>query len=187
MLKKQTVWLLTMLSLIIVLSVYYMTSDQEDIAYIDTNDSSLQETAQQDDQEESADHEDVDIESMSEMHGSELFTTIRMELEDERNLKKDRLKEIVASSSATAQEINEALNEMDELEKIQTKETILQETILSANDRYEDILVRAEDEKVHVHVMTDELSKNEAVQIMQMVKDELGDVRVDVNFQGADR
>src|SRR5699024_1141787 len=92
MLKKQTVWLLTMLSLIIVLSVYYMTSDQEDIAYIDTNDSSLQETAQQDDQEESADHEDVDIESMSEMHGSELFTTIRMELEDERNLKKDRLK-----------------------------------------------------------------------------------------------
>lgn len=187
MLKKQTVWLLTMLSLIIVLSVYYMTSDQEDIAYIDTNDSSLQETAQQDDQEESADHEDVDIESMSEMHGSELFTTIRMELEDERNLKKDRLKEIVASSSATAQEINEALNEMDELEKIQTKETILQETILSANDRYEDVLVRAEDEKVHVHVMTDELSKNEAVQIMQMVKDELGDVRVDVNFQGADR
>jgi len=36
MLKKQTVWLLTMLSLMVVLSVYYMTSpNSEDLAYID--------------------------------------------------------------------------------------------------------------------------------------------------------
>lgn len=163
-----------------------MTSDKEDIAYIDTNDPSFEQTVQQDNNED-ANSEDVEIESMSEMHGSELFTTIRMELEDERNIKKDRLKEIVASSSATAAEINEALNEIDALEKIQTKETILQETILAAGDQFEDVLVRAEDEKVHVHVMTEELTRNEAVQIMQMVKDELGDVRVDVNFQGLDR
>ena len=39
-----------------------------------------------------------------------------MELEDERNIKKDRLKEIVASSSATATEINDALNEIDSME-----------------------------------------------------------------------
>lgn len=34
LLKKQTVWLLTMLSLVVVLSVYYVTSDpaKEDIA-----------------------------------------------------------------------------------------------------------------------------------------------------------
>src|SRR5690625_296232 len=186
MLKKQTVWLLTMLSLIIVLSVYYMTSDTEDIAYIDTNDPSFEQTVQQDNHED-VNNEDVEIESMSEMQGSELFTTIRMELEDERNIKKDRLKEIVASSSATAAEINEALNEIDTLEKIQTKETILQETISASSDQFEDVLVRAEDDKVHVHVMTEELTRNEAVQIMQMVKDELGDVRVDVNFQGIDR
>lgn len=186
MLKKQTVWLLTMLSLIIVLSVYYMTSDKEDIAYIDTNDQSFEQTVHQNDHDD-VDQEDVEIEHMSEMQGSELFTTIRMELEDERNIKKDRLKEIVASSSATATEINEALNEMDALEKIQTKETILQETILASNENYEDVLVRAEEEKVHVHVMTEELAREEAVQIMQMVKDELGNVRVDVNYQGIDK
>lgn len=52
MLKKQTVWLLTMLSLMIVLSIYYMTSDQEDIAYIETEDSQLEETIQEEESDE---------------------------------------------------------------------------------------------------------------------------------------
>ncbi len=178
MLKKQTVWLLTMLSLMIVLSVYYMMSDQEDVAYIDTEDQPFEETVQQE-----GEAEDIVIEDMEEVPHDELFTTIRMELEDERNIKKDRLKEIVASSEATATEINTALDEIDALEKMTTKETILQETILTTNEAFEDVLVRSEDDKVHVHVITDQLSKNEAVQIMQMVKDELGDKAVDVNFQ----
>src|SRR5699024_6592992 len=93
MLKKQTVWLLTMLSLMIVLSVYYMMSDQEDVAYIDTEDQPFEETVQQE-----GEAEDIVIEDMEEVPHDELFTTIRMELEDERNIKKDRLKEIVASS-----------------------------------------------------------------------------------------
>lgn len=59
----------------------------------------------------------------------------------------------------------------------------MQETILAANEKYEEVLVRAEDSKVHVHVMTDELARKEANQIMQMVRDELGEVPVDVNFQ----
>lgn len=181
MIKKQTVWLLTMLSLMIVLSVYYMMSDNEDLAYINTGEQeNMEQTVNQDQA-----NEDVDIENMAELNQSELFTTIRMELEDKRNIKKDRLKEIVASSSATTNEINEALNEMDEMEKVASKETILQETILAANENYEDVLVRAEDSKVHVHVITDNLPREEAVKIMQMVKDELGEIVVDVNFQAS--
>lgn len=179
MLKKQTVWLLTMLSLMIVLSVYYMMSDTEDFAYIQTGDENEEQTVEQSDSEDS----NIEVEDIRPVQGSELFTTIRMELEDERNIKKDRLKEIVASSNATTSEINEALNEIDELEKLATKETILQETILSAHEHYEDVLVRAEDDKVYVHVITDSLPKEEAVQIMQMVKDELGEITVDVIFQ----
>src|SRR5690625_128835 len=178
MLKKQTVWLLTMLSLMIVLSVYYMMSDQEDVAYIDTEQQPFEEAVQE---EEEA--EDVVIENMTEVDHDELFTTIRMELEDERNIKKDRLKDIVASSEATTTEINTALNEIDALENVTTKETILQESILTTNEAYEDVLVRADEDKAHVHVITDQLPKEEAVQIMQMVKDELGEIVVDVNFQ----
>src|SRR5690625_4647764 len=178
MLKKQTVWLLTMLSLMIVLSVYYMMSDKEDLAYVDTGQEEMEQTVNQDQTDA-----DVEVEGMSPVQSNELFTTIRMELEDERNLKIDRLKDIVASKSATATEINEAIDEIDEIEKTSTKESILQETILSVNNNYEDVLVRAEDNKVHVHVITDNLPREEAVKIMQMVKDELGELVVDVNFQ----
>jgi|SRR5690625_567268 len=181
MLKKQTVWLLTMLSLMIVLSVYYMMSDQEDVAYIETDEEAFEEAVQQSEGEDG--EEDIDIEKMAEVEPNEFFTTIRMELEDKRNEDKDRLKDIVASSDATATEVNTALNEIDELEATATKESILQETILTTNETYEDVLVRADEDKVHVHVITDQLPKEEAVQIMQMVKDELGDVVVDVNFQ----
>lgn len=174
MLKKQTVWLLTMLSLMIVLSVYYMMSDKEDLAYINTDEQDTKETVTEN---------DIDIEDINDIANNELFTTIRMELEDERNIKKDRLKDVVASSSATTNEINEALNEMDQMENVATKEMILQETILSTNETFEDVLVRAEDSKVHVHVITENLPRDEAVKIMQMVKDELGEMTVDINFQ----
>lgn len=180
MLKKQTVWLLTMLSLMIVLSVYYMMSDQEDVAYIETKQEPSEEAVQQ--EQVGEDGEDIVIEDMKEVDASEFLTTIRMELEDKRNIKKDRLKDIVASSDATASEINTALNEMDAIDETSTKESILQETVLNANENYEDVLIRAEEDKVRVHVVTDQLPKNEVVQIMQMVRDELGDVVVDVNF-----
>jgi len=180
MLKKQTVWLLTMLSLMIVLSFYYMTSDTEDLAYIDNGSNDSEEAAATDQAEDDGDAEVNDVNNVGE---DELFTTIRMELQDKRSMQKDRLKEVVASSSTSTNEKNEALNEIDVMDNVASKETILQDSILSATAEYEDVLVRADDEKVHVHVKVNELSKEEVVNIMQMVKDEFGEVTVDVNFQ----
>lgn len=180
MLKKQTVWLLTMLSLMIVLSVYYMTSDTEDLAYIDNDPKDSEEAATTDPSENDGDAEVSDMDNLGE---DELFTTIRMELQDKRSMQQDRLKEVVASSGASTDEKNEALNEMEVMDDLTTKETILQDSILSATAEYEDVLVRSDDSKVHVHVKVNELSKEEVVNIMQMVKDEFGEVTVDVNFQ----
>lgn len=172
MLKKQTVWLLTMLSLMIVLSVYYFVAEKDNMAFNEIK------------QEEGLnEEEEIVVEEMTEVNVNELFTTIRMEIEDERNIKKDRFKEIVASSEATTNEINEALEAINELESITTKEQILQEMMLQANEALEDVLVRAEDDKVHVHVMTDNLTKEEAVQMMQMVRDELGEKEIAINYE----
>ncbi|HLR80704.1 MAG TPA: SpoIIIAH-like family protein [Bacillota bacterium] len=180
MLKKQTIWLLTMLSLMIVLSVYYMLSDPDELAYIDDGTDSSQEAAKQDSTEEKED--DAQIDDVTNIGKDELFTTLRMNLEDERSMKKDRLKEIVASGNATIEEKNEAKNDIDNLDELSTKEAVLEESIL-ATAQYEDVLVRSDEDKVHVHVKVDELSEEEAVHIMQMVRDEFGDVTVDVNYQ----
>lgn len=185
MLKKQTVWLLTMLSLMVVLSVYYMTSpDKEDLAYIDNNPKESKTTTgtgKELSKEEKI--EETEVSDIANISQDELFTTIRMELQDERSMKKDRLNDVVASSSATTEEKNKALDGIDELEQATSKETILQDSILAEVKDYEDVLVRSDDKKVFVHVKVNELSRKEVVNIIQKCRDEFGEKKVFVNFQ----
>ncbi|RKQ37756.1 SpoIIIAH-like family protein [Oceanobacillus halophilus] len=186
MLKKQTVWLLTMLSLMIVLSVYYMISpDNDDLAYIDNGQTDTEETASTEPQGTDENAEDAEVDEMTNIGGDELLASIRMEVEDERSMSKSRLESIVASGEASAEEKDEALKEIDELEEASKKEKILEDSILSSAE-YQDVLVRSEDEKVHVHVKAEELSETEANNIMRMVYDEFGDITVDVVIQPAD-
>ncbi|GGN64044.1 SpoIIIAH-like family protein [Oceanobacillus sp. AG] len=182
MLKKQTVWLLTMLSLLIVLSVYYIMSPNEgDLAFINQEDELKEDVAETDStSEELAEAEVTDITNVAE---DELFTTIRMKVQDDRSRERSRLESIVASGSASIEEKNNALEGIDEIETVEMKEEILEESIL-AEAGYEDVLVRnTAGEKVHVHVRADELSDEEALRIMQMVRDEFDrDIPVEVNY-----
>ncbi|MDC3414429.1 SpoIIIAH-like family protein [Aquibacillus sp. 3ASR75-11] len=193
MLKKQTVWLLTMLSLMIVLSVYYMTSPGSDqlsmIGYSETDvdettsdmeDGNIDpvEAGEADEVSEAADGSVI-----SQISSDQLFDSIRLQIQDERSAIKTQLEEVVASSSTTSEEKNQARSEMKQLEKVSTKESILEESIL-AEANYQDVLVRKDDDVVHVTVRADEeLSKTEANNIMRSVMDEFGQISVDVKYQ----
>lgn len=183
MLKKQTVWLLTMLSLLIVLSVYYiMSPDDNDLAFnVEETDQSEPDVVQTDTDAE--DNPEAEVTDMSNVTSDELFTTIRMEIQDDRSMEKSRLESIVSSSSATIEEKDEALRGIDELETLAMKEKIIEQTIL-AEAEYDDVLVRSSSgDKVHVHVRTDELTDEEALRIMQLVRDEFDrDITVEVNY-----
>ncbi|OZU90003.1 stage III sporulation protein AH [Virgibacillus indicus] len=180
MLKKQTVWLLTMLSLMIVLSVYYMTSDTDDLAYIDNGQNDSEQAATTDSGE--AEGDDATVEDMTNLGGDELYTTMRMEVQDDRSMQIARLEEIVTSGSSTIDEKDQALKDIDVLESLSTKEKILEQSILT-NNEYQDVLVRSEDDKVHVSVKVDQLTNTEVVNIMQLVREEFGDIPVNVNYQ----
>ncbi|MFG6148560.1 SpoIIIAH-like family protein [Halobacillus sp. B23F22_1] len=174
MVKKQTVWLLTMLSLLIVLSVYYMTSpDNGEMAFI-----------QDDEWQEGENGEEGTSEDVvtSELSTDELFASIRLEKQNERDQKSEQLSEIVASSDYSAEEKNDAMEEMETLQETSSKESILENTI-RASIPYEDVLVRAEDDVIQVTVQAEELTKSETREIMQMVSDEFGQMRVEVKFQ----
>ena len=179
MLKKQTVWLLTMLSLMIVLSVYYIISPtSEDLAFIDDGQAETEETSSTGEQESS----DAEVDNISNLGEDELFTSIRMEMQDDRSMKKDRLTEVIASATADTGEKEQAMKDIDVLEGLSTKEAILEEQIIGATE-YEDVLVRSDNDKVHVHVKADELSNTEVANIMQMVRDEFGEITAEVNYQ----
>ncbi|WP_407268344.1 SpoIIIAH-like family protein [Radiobacillus sp. PE A8.2] len=201
MLKKQTVWLLTMLSLMIVLSVYYMSSPTgDDLAYTNQDEEVGDQTAVADSDSEDLTTEGegqtgTEADSESDMEGQdtagnspmddvdELFTMTRLELADERSKMIDYYKDVVASSTASTDEINAAWEEIKDIEQLSTKERILEETI-KTEKQYEDVLVRADEKNVVITVKADEMSKKEAQSIMMMASQEFGNVDdINVKYQ----
>ncbi|RDW19158.1 stage III sporulation protein AH [Oceanobacillus arenosus] len=184
MLKKQTVWLLTMLSLMIVLSVYYILggNNNDNLAFINDGQSDQNQSVPTD--SEATDSEgNAKVTGVESSSQDEIFTSIRMKVTENRDMKLERLNDVLAASSSSVSEKNEAKEEIDKIGTIETKEKILEETILN-NAEYDDVLVRVDNDKVHVQVLVDQLSATEADNIMQLVRDEFGDeVTTDVNFQ----
>ncbi|WP_175615227.1 SpoIIIAH-like family protein [Piscibacillus halophilus] len=213
-LKKQTVWLITMLSLLIVLSVFYMTSpnDVEVVGPADDEENQNEETEETQgelplDEENQNDEEGTDDEKGTEgeeegtegegaesegseldvsgMTVDELFATTRLEKEDTRSELKEQWKSVLASSDSSAEEKNEAMEKIHEIETAAQKESKLENTIQYEKD-YRDVLVQKEEDVVTITVIADELSKTEANQIMQMARDEFGIMDVRVSLQEDD-
>lgn len=195
MLKKQTVWLLTMLSLVVVLSVYYIMSPQGENAVTveDTKSKGMEEKKAEPekgtdkgteknaeekstDKETNAKQEDVETsgkegKAVSEQTDDELFTTYRLELEDKRSKQREEYNEIVSSDDATAQEKSEAYDQMTALSEAEGTERQL-ETLIKTKG-YKDALVSAEGDKVNITVRSDKKSKSQAADIIDLVTKEM--------------
>ncbi|SEM88740.1 stage III sporulation protein AH [Mesobacillus persicus] len=183
LLKKQTVWLLTMLSLVVVLSVYYITSpdpNQSNLATVEQEEESAatEENAESTESTESADGETI----ISEVASDEQFEALRLTLDDQRSEMKEEFQEIVASTDLPVEQRNAAYEKMQELDSVAQKEGVLETLIKTMG--YEDALVRADGDKVRVTVKSKEHSATEANEIIQMVRNELGSLQaVAVTFQ----
>ncbi|MDT2045513.1 stage III sporulation protein AH [Priestia aryabhattai] len=193
LLKKQTVWLLTMLSLVVVLSVYYMTtpeSPQSNVAVVDQQEENTKKEAGKEDAKEPA-KEDTKKENakstteskttVSNVESDELFTALRLELIDERSKLKEELQEVAASKNVSATEVSKAMDKIDQLSELAEKEAVIETLIKSKG--YEDALVRADGSEVNITVKTEKHSKAKANEIIQLVKKELGQKEVAVEFQ----
>ncbi|WP_096434711.1 SpoIIIAH-like family protein [Alteribacter populi] len=201
-LKRQTVWLLTMLSLIIVLSVYYININNQDFASLpedleDGEEVSSVETEEDDevDLEEQLQNDEnvtfIEIENAEDMmaessefgniNTDEMFDTIRLQRQDARGKIREDYAEVVASADASADVQSEAYDGMESLHTMAQKEEML-ETLIKAKG-YEDALVITEEDQVRVYVKAEELSKEEAVQINNMAFEELGVTNIRVGYQ----
>lgn len=165
LLKKQTVWLLTMLSLVVVLSIYYITSPEQanDVA---TNEES------NDSSETNGQLTDSDEIIISEASGDEVFAQLRYDLELQRSEKMEELTEAMASAELSTEEVNAMKEEMDQLDELKYKEEMLEMQIISMG--FDDALVRTVDGKVHITVKSNDPSPSLANDILLLVHDELG-------------
>jgi stage III sporulation protein AH len=187
LLKKQTVWLLTMLSLVVVLSVYYITSPEQksnDLAAIkqeakDQNQGKTTTTTKTKTKTEAKDDKTI----VSTVAGDAAFEELRMKLDDLRSEQQEDLTTELASTDLPAVERSKVKDQMDKLNQTAQKEEILETLIKTMG--YEDALVRADGEQVRVTVKSAKKpSATEANKIILQVKKEIGETNfVAVEFQ----
>ncbi len=169
LLKKQTVWLLTMLSLVVVLSVYYMTSpDQQKNQLAGVEEQEKKDVEKQDASVETEDRESV----VSSVASDEVFEGLRLKLDEDRSKMKEELRDIMASTELPSAERSAAYDKIENLEQVAQKEAVLETLIIAMG--YDDALVRADGEKVNITVKSDKPSAKAANEIIQVVKNELG-------------
>ncbi|WP_273850714.1 SpoIIIAH-like family protein [Guptibacillus spartinae] len=182
-LKKQTVWLLTMLSLIIVLSAYYiMTPGTDNVAFVGDQDEQSEESVKGEEAKETNGVQDESV-SMN-VSGDEAFAALRLEIQEQRDAAIEDYTAVIASE-ASADLRNEAHEQRQELMALSQKESVLENVIKS--EGYSDAVVYTlDDEKVRVIVKADQLSNEEANNIMVLAEEQLGDGhRIAVEFQPA--
>ncbi|MFJ7666107.1 SpoIIIAH-like family protein [Lysinibacillus sp. NPDC097195] len=166
--RRRTVWFMTLLSLVAVISVYYLVDPAKQFNGLTIfTDDTLQQTAITGVTDQEATNKDATQEVLSPSH---LFEEMRMQVDDERSQLREQLTQKIGSEEYTAEEKNEAYNEIDGLIKQESTEAMLEMLIKSLG--YSDAFVRAEGEKVSVTVMAEELSKSQANEIIYLVKTE---------------
>ncbi|MEK3890779.1 SpoIIIAH-like family protein [Bacillus sp. FSL K6-3431] len=167
LLKKQTVWLLTMLSLVVVLSVYYVTSNpsKNDLATIGNGDTSEvgSKTAA----------DDPDMKIVTEAAGDEVFETVRMDLQDKRSKEVQDLTVKMGSPELSADEKDKIYTQMEEINEYSTKEKTVESLVKGLG--YDDALVRADENEVKITVKSsEEHSRAAAVKILKVIHENIG-------------
>ncbi|PFL22937.1 stage III sporulation protein AH [Bacillus cereus] len=213
MLKKQTVWLLTMLSLVVVLSVYYVTTPEKmntaapatgekmgqekqgadkavtkETTKETTNKETTKESTSKETTNKETDKKENDKKETSKKEASvtvqssdENFTALRMQMEDQRSVEKEKLQNVMKSSKSSAEEKSKAKDNLDAITTMETKQQLL-ETVIKSQGGYKDALVRADGTDIKVTVKSAKHSQKEANKIIQLVRSEGDSKDVGVKF-----
>lgn len=216
MLKKQTVWLLTMLSLVVVLSVYYVTTPEKmntaapatgekmgqekqgadkavtkETTKETTNKETTKESTSKETTNKETDKKENDKKETSKKEASvtvqssdENFTALRMQMEDQRSVEKEKLQNVMKSSKSSAEEKSKAKDNLDAITTMETKQQLL-ETVIKSQGGYKDALVRADGTDIKVTVKSAKHSQKEANKIIQLVRSEGGPKDVGVKFDSS--
>ncbi|RYL87844.1 SpoIIIAH-like family protein [Sporolactobacillus sp. Y61] len=166
MLKKQTVWLLTMLSLIVVLSVYALTAPgQSDDKMADSDPASTEQASTNQDKGASAARVTEDK-----------LGQLQLDKADERSRAQEKYESVIASEKSSAEEVSAAYDDMQALNTLANNERVLEDVIQSKG--FEDAVVTTKGSQVQIFVMADKLTGKQANEVIRLANEYLGTGRV---------
>ena len=121
MINKQNLWFLTLFSLILVLSVYYITMPND--LLIASSSTETKEKAKKEDTSSN------DEKTISEVNEADSLTALRVSLDEERDKEKEELKTTMTKEDATTDEKNNAYEQLKYLSVIEGEEEKLEKLI----------------------------------------------------------
>ena len=146
MIKKQSIWALSLFSLILVLSVYYITLPNE----IETV------------------KKEKTKSTVKEVSDNSVITTLKVENEEEKSKKTKELQEILNKEDATKEEKNNAYEELKLLNVIKGQE---EEISLKIKNKFKlDNFVKITDDQVRVVLVKKDHTSKLANEIMEFVQ-----------------
>ncbi len=186
--KRQTIWLVSMLSIMVVLSAYYLfTEDAEKIPMAGEefalNESGLLidgltldeiTTGNTDSSAENTGMSDEEILRTAEAQatmGSGYFLTMQMQRQEDFSREMDRLLSIVNDTEQNAEAASAALEEYTRLEDLHQKLDYIESELMRD---FQHVVITPEGDNWKVVVQTDQLEKSEVVSILDLVVSELG-------------
>lgn len=169
MINKQGIWFLTLTSLALVLSVYYITMPNELLL---TNNSSYQ-----------TNKENVNKTSNEvKIKESELITSMRVELDSERTNLMNELQGKLSDSKLTVDEKNEVYEDLRYLSNIASLESTLESKI--KNEFKLNSFIKIDEDLVEVTISSSNHDKSLAVNIMKSLQEEFTEKKyISVSFK----
>ncbi|GAA4709853.1 SpoIIIAH-like family protein [Brevibacillus fulvus] len=208
MLRKQTVWLLTMLAVMVVLSGYYLVkgpagqvpaigeqqTQEDDLSNVQVETKESQQDIPNATPVEGTDNAEqstakTDEQKTQEANAastlpdsvSDLFQGYKMKREAMMQQQKDEQLSIMSSADATPQAVAEAKAKYEELSNLENA-TLSVEELLKASG-YKDAVISVQNNKATVLVQKDKLQPNEVVNIIAQVKQHLNIPATNITVQ----
>lgn len=153
MINKKSIWFLTLFSLILVLSVYYITMPSELLLNTNANY-----------------NKDKEKEPTVEISESTALVALRVQNEEEMMKQIDELKLILTNNDSTIEQKNEAFNKMKELNTKRGEEEKIENKILEKFNLQ--AFVKIEGSEIQIVINSNEHDKKLANNIMRSVQED---------------
>ena len=212
MINKQNLWFLTLFSLILVLSVYYVTmpndllltnngavgskkNEQTSVSKDTNTDTTKNENTKKDDMKstttkDNKDNKDTntttkdnkDNNTTVTIKESETLEALRVSLNQEREAEKTKLQSLLTNSSATSEEKNNAYEKLQEINTVTSEEATLEKKL---KEKYKmSVFVKIENKEITVVFDNDKHDTALANNIMRSVQENFKEKRyITVQFK----
>ena len=159
MVNKQGLWFLTLTSLALVLSVYYITMPNE--LLISNNSNIIN---------KESDIDKVNSDTTTKVETSNLISSMRVELDEERTLLLNELEGKLSNTKLTVDEKNEVYDDLRYIRELSSKEEMLEKKI---KDEFKlDSFVKINDDTISVVINSSNHDKSLVVDIMKSIGEE---------------